>query len=181
MFDHKQAYGLGSCTILRRCINSKGGPILSWRQVPRYKAQTFKSYAARARLNSVECHKAEYGALLAFAGQGMSHSDLSDWARSRLSDLHTGGQYLINLWSASDSVASDGLTSSVFVTTVSAAVLLQVLLILISGLGRKQLLQGLETVVASFLLVCLLILVLGLPIGIGCKQSVTSSHAHAVR
>ena len=95
----------------------------------------------------------------------MLHSDLSDWARSRLSDLHTGGQYLTNLWSANGRVASDGLTSSVIVTTLSAGLLLQVLLSLITGLGRKQLLQGLETIVASFLLVCLLVLVLGLPVG----------------
>ena len=96
----------------------------------------------------------------------MPHIDLPYWVHERLADLSTGVQYLTKQFSPkSVESGADSVTLSVILTTASTALLLQALVILVTGLGRKQLLQGLETIVASFLLVCLLGLVLGLPVG----------------
>ena len=62
-------------------------------------------------------------------------------------------------------VEYDRLTRSVVLSSIGAAVLLQLLLVLVTGLGRKPLLDALDTAVASFLLLCLVLLVLGLPLG----------------
>ena len=94
----------------------------------------------------------------------MPHIDLPVWVQERFAELSTGVQYLTNRAKSVESGA-DSVTLSVILTTASTALLLQALVILVTGLGRKQLLQGLETIVASFLLVCLLGLVLGLPVG----------------
>ena len=87
------------------------------------------------------------------------------WADHRLSDLQAGVQYLQHSWFGEQSPDPSSLTPSVLLTSVFSLFTLQALLILITGVGRKQLLQGIETVIASFLLLCLIGLVLGLPVG----------------
>ena len=87
------------------------------------------------------------------------------WADNRLSDLQTGVQYLQHSWFGEQTPDPSSLTPSVLLTSVFSLFTLQALLILITGVGRKQLLQGIETVIASFLLLCLIGLVLGLPVG----------------
>ena len=65
-----------------------------------------------------------------------------------------------------DTVQTEQLTRRVILSTAGIVILLQVGLILITGVGRKQLLIGAETLLASFLLLCLILLVLGLPLGV---------------
>ena len=82
-----------------------------------------------------------------------------------LADLHTASEVFTQCFTSGNLSSTERLSSSVIISAVSAGVLLQVILILVTGVGRKQLLIGAETVIASCLLLCLLLLVLGLPLG----------------
>ena len=84
----------------------------------------------------------------------------------RTADLLTAGRFCKQLLAPGAAAPSeDQLTGSVLLTAASSLILAQAGLILITGVGRKQLLIGAETVLASFLLLCLILLVLSLPLG----------------
>lgn len=87
------------------------------------------------------------------------------WLSERQGDLRQAQAFLASGWASRSFPNFGSVPSSVLWTSAGTILLGQLCFILVSGVGRKPLLQSVEAVLASALLLLLLGLVFSLPLG----------------
>ena len=92
-------------------------------------------------------------------------STLQPWLQHRADDLQLAYDLLLRALQSRSLPAAGQFSSSTVWTAAGTILALQAAVILVTGIGRKSLLQAADTVLATALLIALIALVLALPIG----------------
>lgn len=90
---------------------------------------------------------------------------LTRFLAARLADLHSATSYARRIYQDRALPDSEDLSQGAILTSIGAILLFNVVLALLSARVRKAVLDTLETIVACILIVVLLGIVLGLPVG----------------
>lgn len=83
----------------------------------------------------------------------------------RIADLCTAQRLLHNFWQHKSLPAANDVTAGSIGTPIAAMLLTYLLVVLLTPQGRKRTWELLEAVLATLLMLCLLVAVLGMPVG----------------
>lgn len=83
----------------------------------------------------------------------------------RIADLYTAQRLLLNVWQHRSLPAAKDVTAGSIATPIAAILLSYLLVVLLTPQGRKRTWELLEAVLATLLMLCLLVAVLGMPVG----------------
>lgn len=90
---------------------------------------------------------------------------MHDFRQQRVADFQTAQRLLSDTWNNKSLPVLTDVTTGCVVTPVATVLLLNLLVILLTQHGRKRTWEIVEAVLASLLMLCLLVAVLGMPIG----------------
>lgn len=91
--------------------------------------------------------------------------DVSKFIQQRATDLQTAQHMLYVSWKRKSFPRLHELSPGSIVTPLCTALVVQFLIILLNAKGRRRTCEIVEAVLATFLMICLLLAVIGMPIG----------------